>query len=83
MGVTDSPERRLRGRRPLRELPWIAANDAATLQPGTVLAYDYGADLDGYMLHVEDRVLVDTDGPHRLSDGWDLSDAREGFRRLL
>jgi Xaa-Pro dipeptidase len=66
-----------------RELPWVAADDDATLQPGTVLAYDYGADLDGYMLHVEDRVLVDVDGPHRLSDGWHLQDAREGFRRLL
>jgi Xaa-Pro dipeptidase len=66
-----------------RELPWIAAGDEATLEPGTVLAYDYGADLDGYMLHVEDRVLVDTEGPRRLSDGWDLQDACEGFRRLL
>jgi Xaa-Pro dipeptidase len=66
-----------------RELPWVAAGHDTTLQPGIVLAYDYGADLDGYMLHVEDRVLVDADGPRRLSDGWDLRDAREGFRRLL
>jgi len=66
-----------------RELPWIAAGHDAQLQPGTVLAYDYGADLDGYMLHVEDRVLIDTDGPHRLSDGWDLQDPHGGFRHLI
>jgi Xaa-Pro aminopeptidase len=66
-----------------RELPWVAAGDSSTLQPGTVLAYDYGADLDDYMLHVEDRVLVDSDGPHRLSDGWDLRNVRDGYRALL
>ena len=66
-----------------RELPWITAGDDTPLQPGTVLAYDYGADLDGYMLHVEDRVLIDTDGPHRLSDGWDLQDPHGGFRHLV
>ena len=66
-----------------RELPWISAYSDARLEPGTVLAYDYGADADRYMLHVEDRVLVDEDGPRRLSDGWDLRDVGEGFRTLL
>jgi Xaa-Pro dipeptidase len=66
-----------------RELPWVSAYSDTRLEAGTVLAYDYGADADAYMLHVEDRVLVAEDGPRRLSDGWDLRDVREGFRSLL
>ena len=62
-----------------RELPWISAGDEATLEKGTVLAYDYGADYDGYMLHVEDRVVVDANGPRRLSDGWDLPGRDRGL----
>jgi Xaa-Pro aminopeptidase len=66
-----------------RELPWISAQSDSTLEPGTVLAYDYGADFEGYTLHVEDRVLIGTGPPVRLSDGWDLRDVRGGFRSLL
>jgi hypothetical protein len=61
----------------------VSAYSDTRLEAGTVLAYDYGADADAYMLHVEDRVLVAEDGPRRLSDGWDLRDVREGFRSLL
>jgi Xaa-Pro aminopeptidase len=66
-----------------REAPWISSMKDDQLRAGSVLAFDYGADADDLMLHVEDRVLVDARGPRRLSDGWDLSDAREGFRTLL
>jgi Xaa-Pro aminopeptidase len=66
-----------------REAPWISATNDDELPAGSVLAFDYGADADRLMLHVEDRVLVDAEGPRRLSDGWDLSDAKEGFRALL
>ena len=65
-----------------RELPWIAAGDEATLEPGTVLAYDYGADLDGYMLHVEDRVLVDATALAGCPMAGTCK-TPEGFRRLL
>ncbi len=64
-----------------RERPWISEFDDLALAPGMVLAYDYCLDSeDGTVLHVEDRVLVDPDGPIRLSGAWDLGDLRTGFR---
>jgi Xaa-Pro aminopeptidase len=67
-----------------RERPLVAPVDTTPLVPGMVLAYDYGLETErGEVLHVEDRVLIEYDGPRRLSDGWDTTDLRHGFSRLL
>ena len=66
-----------------RERPWISPYDDLALEPGMVLAYDYGLESEaGHVLHVEDRVLVTAAGPKRLSDGWKLGDLRGGSRSL-
>lgn len=55
-----------------RELPWLAPGRSDILEPGQVLAYDYGLETpEGLVLHIEDRVLVTEDGPVVLSDVWD------------
>jgi Xaa-Pro aminopeptidase len=67
-----------------RERPLLAPVDATPLVPGMVLAYDYVLDTErGEVLHVEDRVLIEQEGPRRLSDGWDTTDLRHGFSGLL
>lgn len=67
-----------------RDPPYVAAGEDAVLEPGMILAYDYGLEgEDGTVLHVEDRVAVTESGPRRLSGGWDLTDLRTGFGTLL
>jgi Xaa-Pro aminopeptidase len=66
-----------------RERPWLSPYDEMVLQPGMVLAFDYGLESHaGVLLHVEDRILVSAEGPRRLSGGWALADLREGFKGL-
>jgi Xaa-Pro aminopeptidase len=67
-----------------RERPWISPAEDAVLEPGMILAFDYGLDTDeGHVLHIEDRVAVTDGDPERLSGGWDLRDPRAGFAGLL
>jgi Xaa-Pro aminopeptidase len=67
-----------------RERPWISPAEDAVLEPGMILAFDYGLDTeDGHVLHIEDRVAVTDGAPERLSGGWDLRDPRTGFAGLL
>jgi Xaa-Pro dipeptidase len=68
-----------------RELPWVSPVDSHTLEPGTVLAYDYDQITpDGFVMHVEDRVLITPSGPpRRLSNLWRLADIRSGFEPAL
>jgi Xaa-Pro aminopeptidase len=67
-----------------REDPCVAPDETATLEPGMILAYDYGLECaDGTVLHLEDRVAVTGSGQRRLSGGWDLADLATGFEGLL
>jgi Xaa-Pro dipeptidase len=67
-----------------RERPWIAPGVDDVLEPGMVLAYDYGLDgTGGTLLHVEDRVLVTDDMPRRLSPLWQLDELIDGYVRAL
>jgi Xaa-Pro aminopeptidase len=59
-----------------RERPWLSEYDETPLAPGMVLAYDYGIDTGDYVLHLEDRVLVTSGPPRRLSSRWDLAELR-------
>lgn len=67
-----------------RERPWISPAEDGALEPGMILAFDYGLHVeDGSVLHIEDRVAVTDGDPRRLSGGWDLRDPRQGFAGLL
>lgn len=67
-----------------RELPIVMPGSDEVLEPGMVLAYDYGLETEeGLVLHLEDRVEITEDGPRRISGGWQLSDLRGGHRGLL
>ena len=68
-----------------RELPWLSPVDDHELEPGTVLAYDYDLAMDaGFVMHVEDRVLITPSGPPRqISNLWRLDDIANGFEPAL
>ena len=67
-----------------RERPWISPAENGVLEAGMILAFDYGLDTeDGAVLHLEDRVAVTDGDPRRLSGGWALRDARQGFAARL
>jgi Xaa-Pro aminopeptidase len=62
-----------------RENPWLSQDRHEALRPGMVFAYDFGtAPISKWMFHVEDRVVIDDDGPRRLSRLWDHRDPRRG-----
>jgi Xaa-Pro aminopeptidase len=60
-----------------REAPVLRADDPTPLPADSVYAFDYAVHQDstrsGAFVHVEDRILVTSDGPVRLSDVTDTS----------
>ena len=67
-----------------REAPIVSPHSADRLEPGNVLAYDYGLEAaDGTVLHVEDRVAIGPSGPRRISAAWDLADLRSAAEGVL